>query len=147
MDKHNHKGIFFCLFLALCFCACTHAPAVTDAPKAVCDDSDVTAGVNANNHEFWSQLNQCASNQMVDKEQTTACIRHAYPGLSKGCGECFGQMASCVAASCIFACMIDYTTAECRQCLAENCHEPKTRRAFNISKCTGLSEEELPPGR
>jgi len=112
-----------------------------------CNPSDVKQGINAGNHKFPNQMDNCASPSWGNAAKSATCLRKDYPGLSEPCIMCFAQMAHCSAQNCKMACMMNHKSDGCLKCAESNCRDLKGGTDFSLETCTGLTAMELPPRR
>ena len=108
-----------------------------EAPQGACSQKDREDYVHDASLKFTNQLRTCSRETWANNSKNLACLTENLPSLSKGCAQCFADMASCAKDNCMMACMMDSKGLRCISCVNANCQA-------SLVKCTGVARADLP---
>jgi len=111
--------------------------ALGGALQGACSQQDREDYVHDASLKFTNQLRACSKDTWAKNAKNLACLTRTLPSLSRGCAQCYADMASCARDNCKMACMMDSTGNKCIGCANENCQAA-------LVKCTGVARADLP---
>lgn len=93
----------------------------------------------AGNQEFADRISDFAVKSFGMASGTVEKLTKAYPALTVGCAECFGEAVACGTKNCFLKCAISANSPACVACSTEHCRP-------RLMACVGThNESELPP--
>jgi hypothetical protein len=95
----------------------------------------------SNNRPFTVAYQDAAREAWGDKDKTTNFLHAKYPSISRECLNCLGEATACGKSHCMFVCVWNIASSECRQCIDTNC----TPQLMICSGASNTDELPLPP--